>query len=183
MRKYDIVACAAIIILGLGWFAAAEVVYDGSLMEDPFLRSGMLAQLYVPLATMYLVKAARGEGRGTAIVAWLLSFLVLWGMTAVDVWVTHFKPNCDICCIPAEKCFMVESMAAIIVTLLAGISDVVILRLLVKIRHPLARQWFVRRALRLVGTVLLALLSCVVTYWVVFVVLRIAWLLWAIITQ
>ena len=35
MRKYDIVACVAIIILGLGWFAAAEVVYDGSLMEDP----------------------------------------------------------------------------------------------------------------------------------------------------
>ena len=183
MRKYDMLACVAIIILGLGWFVAAEVVYDGSLMEDPFLRSGMLAQLYVPLATLYFVKAVKGEGRGTAIVAWLLSFLVFWGMTAVDVWVTHFKPNCDICCIPAEHCFMVESIAATIITLLASISDVVSLRLLVKIKHPLARQWFVRRALRLVGTVLLTVLSCVVTYWVLFVVLRMAWLLWAMIAQ
>ena len=176
--KLDIIACLLLIVIGLAWFAAAEVAYDGSLMEDPFLRSGMLAMWYVPLATMYLVKAIRGDGRATAILAGLLSFLVLWAMIAVDVWVTHYKPDCDICHIPANECFAMESIAALIVIVLVGISDVISARMVKKVKWPIARWWLVRRVIRLVGTCLLTLLSCVLTYWILYVALRVVWFFW-----
>ena len=163
MRWYDIIACAFVIVIGLVWFAAAEVVYDGSLMEDPFLRSGMFAQYYVPLATMYLIKAIGGEGRSARFVAWLTSFLVFLAMIAIDVWVTHYKPNCDYCCIPASECLMMESVGAAIMTVSASVSDVLAMHWLRKITHPLARQGFCRRAIRIVGTVLLTWLLFMLT--------------------
>jgi len=169
VRQCDILACVFAIVTGLVWFAAAEVVYDGSLMEDPFLRSGMFAQYYVPLATMYLVKVIRGEKRGTGVIAWLLSFLVLWAMIAVDVWVTHFKPNCDYCCIPSNECLMMESVAAIIITALTCIADVFCLRLMRKVMFALAGLWIVRRTMRVAGTALLTWLLCMLSYWVVYI--------------
>ena len=39
MRPYDAIACTLVIAVGIAWFVAAEVVYDGSLMEDPFWRT------------------------------------------------------------------------------------------------------------------------------------------------
>ena len=166
MRGYDIIACAFVIVIGLVWFAAAEVVYDGSLMEDPFLRSGMFAQFYVPLATMYLIKAIRGEGWGARVVACLSSFWVFWVMIAIDVWVTHYKPNCDYCCIPANECLMMESVGAAVMTMLANISDVIAMQWIGKISCPFARMGFLRRAIRLVGTVLLTWLLFGLTGWV-----------------
>ena len=176
--KLDIIACSLLIVIGLAWFVAAEVVYDGSRMEDPFLRSGVLAMWYVPLATMYLVKAIRRNRRTTALLAGMSSFLVLWAMIVVDVWVTHYKPNCDICHIPAKECFAMESIAALIVIVLVDISDVISARMVRKARHPIARLWLVRRVMRLAGTVLLTLLSCVLTYWILYVALRVVWFFW-----
>ena len=166
VRRYDILACAFVIVTGLVWFAAAEVVYDGSLMEDPFLRSGMLAQLYVPLATMYLIKAVCGEGRGARIAAWLSSFLVLWAMIAVDVWVTHYKPDCDYCCIPAHECLVMESVGAVVLTVAASVSDVLAMCWIRKAACPIARLGFFRRAIRLVSTALLTWLLFMLTHWV-----------------
>ena len=178
----DTIACSLLIMIGFAWFAVAEVAYDGSLMEDPFLRSGMFAMWYVPLATMYLVKAIKGEGRAAGALAGLLAFLAFWAMIAIDVWVTHYKPNCDICHIPAQECFAMESIMALVVTVLASFSDVVSARMVRKTRHPIARFWLVRRAMRIVGTVLLTLLSCVLTYWIVYVALRVVWFIWKLIT-
>lgn len=178
MKKLDIAICALTVVLGLAWFAGAEVVYDGSLMENQFWRSGMFAMFYVPPATMYLVKAFRGEGRATAVVATTLAFLALWAMIAVDVWVTHFKPNCDYCCEPAGECFIMESIMAGIVTAIVGFSDVVSLRILRKIKYPFAKIWIVRRAMRLAGMIFCTCILCVVTYWVLYGVLRIVRLFW-----
>ena len=163
MRKHDVIACAFVIVVGLAWFAAAEVVYDGSLMEDPFLRCGMLAELYVPLATMYLIKVIGGEGRCSRAVAWLSSFLALWAMIVVDVWVTHYKPNCDYCCIPANECLLMESVGAAALTALASVSDVLAMHWTRGMSHPLARHGFCRRALRLAGTVLVTWLLFMAT--------------------
>ena len=170
MRRYDILACALVIVTGLVWFAAAEVVYDGSLMEDPFLRSGMFAQLYVPLATMYLIKAISGEGRGPRVLAWLSSFLVFWIMIAIDVWVTHYKPDCDYCCIPANECLMTGTVGAAIMTVLASVSDVLAMHWIRKIACPFARMGVFRRAIRLVGTVLLTWILSMLTGWVLYAV-------------
>ena len=164
VRRYDVIACAFVIVIGLVWFVAAEVAYDGSLMEDPFLRSGVFAQYYVPLAAMYLIKAIGGESWGSRVVAWLSSFLVLWATIAADVWVTHYKPNCDYCCIPANECFIMESVGAVVATVSISVSDVLTMRWIRKIAHPMARQWFIRRAIRLVCTVLFTLLFFVLTY-------------------
>ena len=181
-RKLDMIACSLLITIGLAWFAVAEVAYDGSRMEDPFLRSGMLAMWYVPLATMYLAKAIRGDGRAVGALAGLLAFLVFWAMIAVDVWVTHYKPNCDICHIPAQECFAMESIVAFVVTVFACFSDVVSARMVRKVRHPIARFWLVRRAMRIAGTVLLTGFSCVLTYWILYVALRVVWFIWKLIT-
>lgn len=181
MRRYDILVCTFVIAIGLVWFTAAEVVYDGSLMENPFLRSGMFAQCYVPLATMYLVKVIRGEGLGARVVAWMASFMLFWAMIAVDVWVTHFKPNCDICHIPAKECFIMESVMAMIITAVASVSDVISIRLTRMVRPPIVGCWFVRRALRVVGTVLIAWFLSVIAYWVLYVILRMVWFLWKMI--
>lgn len=165
MRRHDILACTFVMVLGLAWFAAAEAVYDGSLMENPFLRSGMLAQYYVPLATMYLVKAVGGEGWRPRVFAWLSSFSVLWAMIAVDVWVTHYKPNCDYCCIPANECLLMESVGAVALTVLAGVSDVLALHWTRKTACQFARLRFFRRAIRVAGTVLLTWLLFMLTGW------------------
>ncbi|MBO7619518.1 MAG: hypothetical protein J6T06_03335 [Victivallales bacterium] len=183
VRKLDMTVCSVLIVIGLVWFAAAEAVYDGSLMEDPFLRSGMFATVYVPLATMYLAKAIRGDRRATAIIAGLLAFLVLWAMIAVDVWVTHYKPNCDICHIPAKECFATESIAAAIVIALVGISDVISARMVRAVTWSVAGFWLVRRIMRVAGMVLFTLLSCVLTYWILYVALRVAWGFWRIIAK
>ena len=172
MKKLDVAICALTVVLGLAWFAAAEVVYDGSLMEGPFWRSGMLAMFYVPPATMYLVKAVMGEGRATAVVATMLAFLVLWGMIAVDVWVTHFKPNSDYCCIPAGECLMTRSITTMILMTIIGFSDVVSLRIVRNMKHSLLRLWIVRRVMRVTGMILCAWFLCVVTYWILHEVLR-----------
>lgn len=166
MKKLDIAICALTVVLGLAWFAGAEVVYDGSLMENQFWSSGMFAMFYVPPATMYLVKAVRGEGCATAVVATTLAFLVFWCMIAVNVWVTHFKPNCDYCCEPAGSCFIVESIMAVIVMAIVGFSDVVSLRIVRKMNHPFAKQWIVRRVMRLAGMIFCTCILCVVTYWI-----------------
>ena len=158
MRKNDIIACSLLVSLGMVWFVAAEVVYDGSLMEDPFLRSGMLALWYVPLAAMYLVKAAKGESRKIAVFAWLLAFLTMLAMTTADVLVTHYKPNSDHCCIPVGEDFALGAFGALVSSGLFSISDVLVMRCVRKIVHPMARQWFVRRAMRLCGTILLVVL-------------------------
>lgn len=176
MRTFDKLVCAQIIVVGILWFLAAEFVYDGSLMEDPFLRSGMAATYYVPLATLYLVKAARGEGRRASVIAGVWTFLVLEAMMAVDVWTRHFKPDCDICHIPAGECWTMETVGAAIVTVLVVFSDAWSLRLIGKIRHPLANFWLARRALRVVVTLVLTCLSFAATWAALYVVLRIAWL-------
>ena len=163
MRRYDILACTFVIAVGLVWFAAAEIVYDGSLMEDPFLRSGLFAEFYVPLATMYLIKAIGGEKWTSRVVAWLSSFLVLWAMIVVDVWVIHYKPNCDYCCIPANECLLMRSVAVAILTALASVSDVLAMHWIKGVTHPLARHVFCRRAMRLVGTVLITWLLFMTT--------------------
>ena len=170
MKRYDILACAFVIVVGFVWFAAAEIVYDGSLMEDPFLRSGMFAQYYVPIATMYLIKVISGERRGSRVVAWLSSFLVFWVMIAIDVGVTHYKPNCDYCCIPANECLMMESVFAIVMTASASVSDGLVMCWLRNVVHPIALQWFCRRAIRVIGTVLLTWLLFVLIYWVLYAI-------------
>lgn len=183
MKKLDIAICALVIALGLVWFAAAEVVYDGSLMENPFWRSGMLAVWYVPIATMYLTKSAMGDGGVSAVIASAMAFLVFWAMIAVDVWVTHFKPDSDYCCIPASECFLMESISAMIIVALAGFADIVSSRLVKRIRHPIARWWLVRRVMRVIGMFLITCLFCVVAYWILYVVLRMAWWFWKMIAQ
>lgn len=161
MRPYDAIACTLVIAVGIAWFVAAEVVYDGSLMEDPFWRSGMFALYYVPLATIYLLKATRGECRGISIIAWLLAFLVLSAMMTADILVTHYKPNCDYCCIPVDEDFMMQIPGALVFTGLFSASDVVALRLLRKVKHPFARQWLLRRTMRVLGAIMLTCLSWV----------------------
>ena len=158
MRKYDILACSLLILIGSAWFAAAEIVYDGSLMEDPFLRSGMFAEYYVPLAAMYLLKAIKGERRGVTVAAWILAFLTLSAMMTVDILVTHYKPNSDHCCIPVGEDFAMSISFALIFSVIICVSDATARRLERKIGHPLARPWIVRRAIRFAGTLLLAAL-------------------------
>ena len=170
VRRYDILACAFVIVTGLLWFVAAEVAYEGSLMEDPFLRSGMLAQYYVPLMTMYLIKAINGDGRGARVVAWLSSFFVFWVMIAIDVWVTHYKPNCDYCCIPANECLMMGSVGAVVMTVLASVSDVLVMHWIRKTTCPFARLGFLRKAIRLVGTVVITWLLFILTGWVLYAI-------------
>lgn len=176
MRTFDKLICAQIFVIGILWFLAAEFVYDGSLMEDPFLRSGMAAMYYVPLATLYLVKTARGEGRRTSVIAGVWVFLVQVAMIAVNVWTTHFKPDCDVCHMPAGECFAMETVVAAIFTALVVFSDVWAMRLITKIRHPLANFWLARRILRVVATFVLTCISFVVTLAALYVVLRIVWL-------
>ena len=183
MKKLDIAICALTVVLGLTWFAGAEVVYDGSWMEDPFWRNGMFAMFYVPPATMYLVKAFRGEGRATAVVATTLAFLVLWGMNAVDVWVTHFKPNSDYCCIPASECLTTESIVDVIAMASVGLSDIVSMRIVRKIRHACAKQWIVRRVMRLAGMIFCTCSLCVVAFWILYGASRVVYFVWKFFAQ
>jgi hypothetical protein len=156
MRKYDMAACALVIAVGLAWFAAAEVVYDGSLMEDPFLRSGMFATWYVPPAAMYLVKCVSGEGRGSAVLAWLVALGVMSAMMSVDVLVTHYKPDSDHCCIPVGTDFAYSIFFSFVFTGIIAVSDSFVLSWMRSARLPIAKRGGVRRALRLGGTVLFA---------------------------
>ena len=184
LRNYDIASCLAVIFVGVAWFIGAEIAYDGgSPMENQLLRFGMFATLYVPLATMYLAKVVNSGRRGAAVIAGVLSFAVLWAMIAIDVWVTHFKPGCDVCCTPASECFTTESIVALIVTALVGFSDVVVMRVLRKVKHPITGFWIARRTMRVAGTVLLTCLSCVVTFWGLYAIVRIAGWLWKMVAQ
>ena len=155
-RIHDIFACSLLILIGIAWFVAAEIVYDGSLMEDAFLRSGMFAEYYVPLAAMYLLKAIKGERRGVAVAAWILAFLTLSAMMTVDILVTHYKPNSDHCCIPVGDDFAMSVFGALIISAIICVSDAIARRLVRKIEHPLVRLWVVRRTMRFAGTLLLA---------------------------
>ena len=158
IRKYDRTACALVIAVGLAWFAAAEVVYDGSLMENQFLRSGMLATWYVPLAAMYLVKSVSGEGRRGAVLAWLSAFGVMSAMVAVDVLVTHYKPDSDHCCIPVGTDFACGLLCSFIFTAIIAVSDSIAMRWVRGCGRPVAKPWIVRRAMRLGGAVLFTVL-------------------------
>ena len=154
----DVTACALPIVVGLAWFAAAEVVYDGSLMENQFLRSGMLATWYVPLAVMYLVKSVSGEARRGVILAWLSAFGVMSAMVAVDVLVTHYKPDSDHCCIPVETDFACGLLGSFIFTAIMAFSDSIAKHWMRGGRRPVAKPWIVRRAMRLGVTVLFTVL-------------------------
>ncbi|MBO7687056.1 MAG: hypothetical protein J6V72_11765 [Kiritimatiellae bacterium] len=158
MRKYDRTACALVIAVGLAWFAAAEIVYDGSLMENPFLRSGMLATWYVPPAAMYLVKCVSAEGRGSAVLAWLAAFGVMSAMVSVDVLVTHYKPDSDHCCIPVGTDFACSLLCSLIFTAIIAVSDSITMRWMRGCGQPVAKPWIVRRAMRLGGAVLFTVL-------------------------
>ena len=87
-------------------------------------------------------------------------------MIAIDVWVTHYKPNCDYCCIPANECLMMESVGVAVMTMLANVSDVIAMHWIRKISCPFARRGFLRRVIRLIGTVLLTWLLFWLTGWV-----------------
>lgn len=178
MKIRDRVICALLIAVGLVWFAAAEINYDGSMRENAFVQSGMLAMTYVPLATLYLVKSIGGAGRKTDIMAGVLMFLMLWTMAAVDVWVTHFKPNCDYCHQPAGQCFAMDTIGALILTVLVCLSDAVSARLVRRVKHPIGRVWIVRRTLRVGGTLALTALLHALVYLILYVAGRLVWLVW-----
>ena len=158
MRVYDKIACALVFVVGMLWFVAAEVVYDGSLMEDPLWRSGMFALWYVPLATMYWVKVACGESRRDAALAWLAAFLVMSAMMSADVLVTHYKPNSDHRCIPVGTDFACSILDSFVFTMIVAVSDSLVLRWLRKNRHPILMRWLIRRVIRLGGTILFVVL-------------------------
>lgn len=165
MRRGDAIACGMMMVLGAVWFAAAEAAYDGSGMENGLVQSGMLAVWYLPVAAMYLVKALRGEGRGAAIAAWAASFLTFGTMIAVNVWVTHFKPNTDHCHIPADQCLILELVIALLITGSTSVADRLSLGLLRKWKSRYVQLWLARRVLRLAGTMVLAVLLSITTVW------------------
>lgn len=175
MKKCDIAVCILTILVGVAWFAAAEIVYDGSTMEDPFWRSGMLAQFYVPLATMYLVKSIKGDSAKVAVCAGFAAFFALMAMVAVDIWVTHYKPNCDYCHIELGECAIMSSATAFIYIFSVSVADAISARLLGKLKHPVLRFYVVRRFLRLLATMVLTCVAGVATYCIIGVILRIVW--------
>ena len=170
MRVCDKIICALVFVVGILWFVAAEVVYDGSLMENPFWRSGMLALWYVPLATMYWVKSAWGESRKVDTLAWLASFLVLSAMMSADVLVTHYKPNSDHRCIPVGTDFASSLLGSFVFSIIVTVSDLLVLCWLRKHRHPVLMQWFIRRTIRLGGTMLFVVLLVLLVNGVFFVI-------------
>lgn len=175
MRKCDIAVCIMTILIGVAWFAAAEIVYDGSMMEDPFLRSGMLAQFYVPLATMYLIKAIKGNSAAVTVCAAFAAFFAFMAMEAVNIWVTHYKPGCDHCHLELGECATASSLMAFIYIFSVSVSDAISARLVGKMKFPIMRLFVVRRFLRLLAMLVFTCVTCVATYFIVGVILRIAW--------
>ena len=61
---------------------------------------------------------------------------------------------------------MMESVGAAVMTVFANVSDVLVLHWIRKISCPFARRGFLRRVIRLIGTVLLTWLLFWLTGWV-----------------
>lgn len=155
MRRYDVVACVLAILLLLAWAAVshvAQVFYSVSFAESPLLRCGDCAYFLLPFAAMYLVKAVKGEGLGSAIAAGMLSFAVFFALMSLDIWFPDFHPYCD----ESSGHLLLNAILGISLAVSAGVSDALVLRCLRKLPCSSARQWFVRRAIRVIGTMLLA---------------------------
>ena len=173
MKKRDAIVGFIVAMLGIAWFAGAAVAYDGgSPYENRFLREGFSAIFYVPLAAMYLAKMYLRAHRSAAFAAWLVSFIVLELLAGVGIWVTHFKPDCDVCHAPASECLILWLILGFVLTGLASLSDVLLDGWLRRSRQPILDVWLVRRLTRVLGTVAITALLLACIYWIVYWIMR-----------